>query len=195
MRKLSTLFLACFVALLVSLGGVVAWKVLARRAPAPPPPESAEADYQIKEVRINETLEGNLRWTLDAERADVFDQTHRTVMRKVIIRLYSKDGDWTVTADKGTLDNDQRDVSLEGNVVVSTTKGLHLTTGRLAWRNGERNLFTKDDVEIRQAGMTITGRGLDVRMGDERAVVEQKVRVIITDRSNANLSLFPRSGT
>jgi LPS export ABC transporter protein LptC len=195
MRRLSTLFLACFVALLVSLGGVVAWKVLARRAPAPPPPESAQADYQIKEVRINETLEGNLRWTLDAERADVFDQTHRTVMRKVIIRLYSKDGDWTVTADKGTLDNDQRDVSLEGNVVVSTTKGLHLTTGRLAWRNGERNLFTKDDVEIRQAGMTITGRGLDVRMGDERAVVEQKVRVIITDRSNANLSLFPRSGT
>ena len=84
-------------------------------------------------------------------------------MRKVIIRLYSKDGDWTVTADKGTLDNDQRDVSLEGNVVVSTTKGLHLTTGRLAWRNGERNLFTKDDVEIRQAGMSITGRGLDVR--------------------------------
>jgi LPS export ABC transporter protein LptC len=195
MRRLSTLFLACFVALLVSLGGVVAWKVLARRAPAPPPPESAQADYQIKEVRINETLEGNLRWTLDAERADVFDQTHRTGMRKVIIRLYSKDGDWTVTADKGTLDNDQRDVSLEGNVVVSTTKGLHLTTGRLAWRNGERNLFTKDDVEIRQAGMTITGRGLDVRMGDERAVVEQKVRVIITDRSNANLSLFPRSGT
>jgi LPS export ABC transporter protein LptC len=195
MRKLSTLFLACFVALLVSLGGVVAWKVLARRAPAPPPPESAEADYQIKEVRINETLEGNLRWTLDAERADVFDQTHRTVMRKVIIRLYSKDGDWTVTADKGTLDNDQRDVSLEGNVVVSTTKGLRLTTSRLAWRNGERNLFTKDDVEIRQAGMTITGRGLDVRMGDERAVVGQKVRVVITDRSNANLSLFPRSGT
>jgi LPS export ABC transporter protein LptC len=195
MRRLSTLFLACFVALLVSLGGVVAWKVLARRAPAPPPPESAQSDYQIKEVRINETLEGNLRWTLDAERADVFDQTHRTVMRKVIIRLYSKDGDWTVTADKGTLDNDQRDVSLEGNVVVSTTKGLHLTTSRLAWRNGDRNLFTKDDVEIRQAGMTITGRGLDVRMGDERAVVEENVRVVITDRSNANLSLFPRSGS
>ena len=195
MRKLSILFLACFVALVVGLGTIVAWKVLARRGPAPPPPETAQSDYQIKEIRINETLEGNLRWTLDAERADVFDETRRTVMRKVVIRLYSKDGDWTVTADKGTLDNEQRDVSLEGNVVVATTKGLHLTTPRLSWRNSERNLFTKEDVEIRQAGMTITGRGLDVRMGDERAVVENNVRVVITDRTNANLSLFPRSGS
>jgi LPS export ABC transporter protein LptC len=195
MRRLSTIFLLCFVALLVGLGGTIAFKARGRQAPPAPPADSSTADYQIKEVRINETLEGNLRWTLDAERADVFDKTQRTLLRKVVIHLYSKDGDWTVTADEGVLDNDKRDVSLTGNVVISSSDGLRMSAPQLAWRNQDRHLFTDDPVEIRRAGTTIVGRGLDLHMRDGLAVIKQKVRVVITDRSNASLALFPRSGS
>src|SRR3972149_4724422 len=86
MRRLSTVFLVCFVALLVGLGGMVAWKVRNRPAPAPPPP-AQDADYRIREIHINETLEGNLRWTLDADQAEVFDKEQRTVMKKVTPRV------------------------------------------------------------------------------------------------------------
>jgi len=37
------------------------------------------------------------------------------------------------------------------------------------------------------------GRGLDVQMQEERAVLQRNVRVVITNRANANLSFFPRS--
>lgn len=192
MRRISTLFLVCFVALVVGLGGMIAWKARARRAAPPPPPAEQAADYRIREIHINETLEGNLRWTLDAEQADVFDKSQRTVMKKVVVTVFSKDAVWTVTADEGTLDNEKRDVSVQGNVVVTSNDGLRIATTELAWRNEARHLYTDEAVEITRPGTTITGRGLDVRMKDQEAVVQQKVRVVIENRANANLALFPK---
>jgi LPS export ABC transporter protein LptC len=175
------------------LGGVVTWKVRARRAPAPPTP-AQEADYRIREIHINETLEGNLRWTLDADQAEVFDKEQRTLMRKVVVKVFSKEAIWTVTADEGTLDNEKRDVSVQGNVVVTSNDGLQIRTPELSWRNKDRNLFTDHPVEIKRPGTTITARGLDVRMQEQEAVLQKNVRVVIENRANANLALFPRSG-
>ncbi len=194
MRRLSTIFLVCFVALIGGLGATIAWRVIGRRAPPPPAQPAPQADYAIKEIHLNETLEGNLRWTLDADHAEVFDKDHQTVMQKVVIRVFSKDAVWNVTGDAGTLDNERRDVSLQGNVVVTSSDGLQLKTPEITWQNQERSLSTAAAVEIQRAGTTIVGRGLDVRMQEERAVLAKNVRFVITNRANANLALFPRSG-
>jgi LPS export ABC transporter protein LptC len=194
-RRLSTVFLVCFLTLIAGLGGAIAWRVVGRHKPPPPPVPAAQADYQIKEIHINETLAGNLRWTLDADQAEVFDRDQKTVMKKVVIKVFTKDSTWTVTGDEGTLENQTHDVSLEGNVVVTSSDGLTLKTTELAWRNGDRNLLTDAAVEITRAGTTINGRGLDVRMADESAVIAKNVRVVITDRNKANLAFFPGSGS
>jgi LPS export ABC transporter protein LptC len=195
MRRASTVFLMTFVALLAGLGGYVWWKAKSRALPPPAAPVAQDSDYRIREIHINETLAGNLRWTLDADQAEVFDKDRRTVMKKVVVKVFSKEAVWTVTADEGTLDNDKRDVSVSGNVVVTSNDGLRITTPELSWRNSERHLFTEQDVEIKRPGTTITGRGLDVRMQEQEAVLQQKVRVVIENRANANLALFPGSGT
>jgi LPS export ABC transporter protein LptC len=195
MRRLSIVFLVCFVALLGGLGGMIAWKVRSRQAPPPPPPTQEAADYRIREIHINETLEGNLRWTLDADQAEVFDKEQKTVMRKVTVQVFSKDALWTVKADEGVLQNETRDVTVTGNVVVSSNDGLTIQTPELTWRNKERHLFTEHPVEIKRTGTTITGRGLDVRMQEHQAVIAQKVRVVIENRGKANLRLFPATGS
>jgi LPS export ABC transporter protein LptC len=193
MRRLSTLFLVCFVAVLASLSGVVAWRVMGRRGPAPVQQPAQQAEYQIKEVHINETLDGNLRWTLNADQAEVYDQKGITVMRKVVIQVFSKDGDWTVTSDEGTLVNEKRDVTLTGNVVIKSSDGLEMRTTTLGWANDHRTMATEEPVEIRREGTTITGRGLNVHMQDETAAIAKNVRVVITDRAKSSLSIFPRS--
>jgi LPS export ABC transporter protein LptC len=193
MRRLSTLFLVCFVAVLAGLSGVVAWRVMGRHAPVSVEQPAQQAEYQIKDVRINETLDGNLRWTLNADQAEVYDQKGITVMRKVVIQLFSRDGDWTVTSDEGTLDNNRRDVTLSGDVVIRSSDGLEMRTPSLGWNNERRTLSTDDAVEISQKGTTITGLGLAVQMQEETATVHRSVRVVITDRTKSNLSLFPRS--
>jgi LPS export ABC transporter protein LptC len=195
MRRASTIALVCFVALLVGVGGMVAWKARARRTPPPPPEQQQAADYRIHEVHINETLEGNLRWTLDADQAEVFDKEQRTVMRKVVVQVFSKDTVWKVTADEGSLDNDKRDVTVRGNVVVTSNDGLRITTPQLTWQNKDRHLFTEEKVTITRPGTTITAQGLDVRMQEQEAVLRKQVRVVIENRANANLALFPRGGS
>jgi LPS export ABC transporter protein LptC len=193
MRRLSTLFLVCFLAVLAGLSGVVAWRVMGRRAPPSVQQPAQQAEYQIKDVRINETLDGNLRWTLNADQAEVYDQKGITVMRKVVIQVFSRDGDWTVTGDEGTLDNNRRDVTLRGDVVIRSSDGLEMRTPTLSWNNERRTLSTDDPVEISQKGTTITGLGLAVQMQEETATIHRSVRVVITDRAKSNLSLFPRS--
>ena len=193
MRRLSTLFLVCFVAVLVGLTGMIAWRVVGRRPPPPVQQPPQQAEYQIKEIHINETLEGNLRWTLNADQAEVYDQKGITLMRKVTIQVFSKDGDWTVTSDEGTLDNNRRDVSLKGKVVIRSSDGLEMRTDTLGWDNEKRALATNDPVTISREGTTITGKGLAVQMQDETAAIQEKVRVVISDRTKSNLAIFPRS--
>jgi LPS export ABC transporter protein LptC len=193
MRRLSTLFLVCFLAVLAGLSGVVAWKIVGRRAPAPVQQPPQQAEYQIKDVHINETLDGNLRWTLNADQAEVYDQKGITVMRKVVIQVFSQDGNWTVTGDEGTLDNNRRNVTLKGNVVIRSSDGLEMRTATLGWDNERRTLATDDAVDISREGTTITGMGLAVQMQEETAAIRRNVRVVITDRTKSNLSLFPRS--
>jgi LPS export ABC transporter protein LptC len=193
MRRLSTLFLVCFVAVLIGLSGMIAWRVVGRKGPPPVQQPPQQAEYQIKEIHINETLEGNLRWTLNADQAEVYDQKGITLMHKVTIQVFSKDGDWTVTSDEGTLDNNRRDVSLNGNVIIRSSDGLEMRTATLGWDNEKRTMSTKDPVTISREGTTITGKGLDVQMQDETAAIQENVRVVITDRTKSNLALFPRS--
>lgn len=193
MRRLSTLFLVCFLAVLAGLSGVVAWKIVGRRAPAPVQQPPQQAEYQIKDVHINETLDGNLRWTLNADQAEVYDQKGITVMRKVVIQVFTQDGNWTVTGDEGTLDNNRRNVTLKGNVVIRSSDGLEMRTATLGWDNERRTLATDDAVDISREGTTITGMGLAVQMQEETAAIRRNVRVVITDRAKSNLSLFPRS--
>jgi len=193
MRRLSTLFLVCFLAVLAGLSGVVAWKIAGRRAPAPVQQPPQQAEYQIKEININETLEGNLRWKLKADQAEVYDQKGITLMRKVVIQVFSKDGDWTVTSDEGTLDNNRRDVTLTGNVVIRSSDGLEMRTATLGWNNEQKALATEDPVTISREGTTITGKGLAINMQEETAALTQNVRVVITDRTKSNLAIFPRS--
>lgn len=194
MRRLSTLFLLAFLVILATLGGLIAL----RGRPRPPEPIAApaqQADYRIKEIHINETLEGNLRWRLDADQAEVFEKQKQTVMRRVTVAIFSKDQVWSVKGDEGVLDNDSRDVTLKGHVVVTSNDGLRLTAPDLRWENEPRRLSTDGPVTIQRAGTTITGRGLTVDMAAERAVIAAKVRVVITDQQNSRLGLFPGSGS
>jgi LPS export ABC transporter protein LptC len=193
MRRLSTLFLVCFVAVLVGLSGMIAWRLTGRRPPPSVQQPPQQAEYQIKDIHINETLEGNLRWTLNADQAEVYDQKGVTLMRKVMVQVFSKDGDWTVTSDEGTLDNNRRDVALSGNVIIRSSDGLEMQTATLGWDNEKRALSTKDPVRISRQGTTITGKGLTVQMQEETAAIQEKVRVVITDKTKSNLALFPRS--
>lgn len=195
MKRLSIFLLAFVVLFTLGVGG---WVVAKWRRPKPEPlkePTQA-AEYRIKDIHINETLQGNLRWKLDADQAEVFDKEGKTVMKRVTVTIFSdRNQIWTVTGDEGTMVNQTKDVGLRGNVVVVSNDGLRMVSDDLNWKSEERRLWTEGPVKITREATTVQGNGLTAYVNEERAEIGGKVRVTILNPGRTNLNFFGGGGT
>jgi LPS export ABC transporter protein LptC len=138
---------------------------------------SSQADQEIKEIHIQEDAKGGAyRWSLDAERAESFPGTGKTLLRKVAIGVEESGRRWKVTGDEGDLAQETRDVELRGRVVLVSSEGLRVETTLLRWSNAERRAWTDQPVTIYKGGGVVTGTGLEVRPNEEVTLVHGRVR-------------------
>src|SRR3989304_404079 len=114
---------------------------------------SSQADQEIKEIHIQEDAKGGAyRWSLDAERAESFPGTRKTLLRKVTIGVEEAGRRWKVTSDEGDLAQDTRDVELRGRVVLVSSEGLRVETTVLRWSNAEGRAGTDQPGTIYKGG-------------------------------------------
>lgn len=137
---------------------------------------SSKADQQIKEIHIQEDAKGgSYRWSLDAEQAESFPGTGKTVLQKVTIGVDEPGRRWKVTSDEGDLVQDTRDVELRGKVVLVSSDGLRVETTVLRWNNAEGKAWTDQPVTIYRGGGVVKGSGLEVRPSEESTLVHGRV--------------------
>ena len=137
---------------------------------------SSQADQQIKEIHIREDAKGGgYHWSLDAERAETFPGTGKTLLRKVTIGIEEPGRRWKVTSDEGDLVQDTKDVELRGNVVLVSSEGMRVETTVLRWANAEGKAWTVEPVTIYRSGGVVKGTGLEVRPSQEIALVSGRV--------------------
>ena len=137
---------------------------------------SSQADQEIKEIHIQEDARGgSYRWTLDAEQAESFPGTGKTVLRKVTIGVDEPGRRWKVTSDEGDLVQDTRDVELRGKVVLVSSEGLRVETTVLRWNNAEGKAWTDRPVTIYKGDGVVRGTGFEVRPSEEITLVHGRV--------------------
>lgn len=137
---------------------------------------STQADQEIREIHIQEDAKGGgYRWRLDAERAETFPGTGKTLLRKVTIGVEEPGRKWKVTSDEGDLIQDTRDVELRGNVVLVSSEGLRVETTVLKWMNADGKVWTEQPVTIYRSGGVVKGTGLDAVPSQEIAIVRGRV--------------------
>ena len=138
---------------------------------------STQADQEIREIHIQEDAKGGgYRWRLDAERAETFPGTGKTLLRKVTIGVEEPGRKWKVTSDEGDLIQDTRDVELRGNVVLVSSEGLRVETTVLKWMNADGKVWTEQPVTIYRSGGVVKGTGLDAMPSQETAIVRGRVQ-------------------
>jgi LPS export ABC transporter protein LptC len=138
---------------------------------------STQADQEIREIHIQEDAKGGgYRWRLDAERAETFPGTGKTLLRKVTIGVEEPGRKWKVTSDEGDLIQDTRDVELRGNVVLVSSEGLRVETTVLKWMNADGKVWTEQPVTIYRSGGVVKGTGLDAMPSQEIATVRGRVQ-------------------
>jgi LPS export ABC transporter protein LptC len=138
---------------------------------------STQADQEIREIHIQEDAKGGgYRWRLDAERAETFPGTGKTLLRKVTIGVEEPGRKWKITSDEGDLIQDTRDVELRGNVVLVSSEGLRVETTVLKWMNADGKVWTEQPVTIYRSGGVVKGTGLDAMPSQEIAIVRGRVQ-------------------
>ena len=154
---------------------------------------STQADQEIREIHIQEDAKGGgHRWRLDAERAETFPGTGKTLLRKVTIGVDEPGRRWKVTSDEGDLVQDTRDVELRGNVVLVSSEGLRVETTVLKWLNAEGKVWTEQPVTIYRSGGVVKGTGLDAMPSQEIAFVRGRVTATFS-ATKAGAPAVPKS--
>ena len=183
MRKAPFIILTLVVIFVSVVVGVLVHRA---RMPRPIPVEAAttNADYRLKQVRLQETGSDGSRWQLDAEYSETFEEHNTTTMKKVVIKLdepsksLAKPRTWTVTGDEGQLNQETKDVELRGNVVLVASDGLRLETERLRWDAQGQRAWTDAPVTIYQNGTVVRGTGFESRLTEEATRIKGRVRAI-----------------
>jgi len=144
-------------------------------------------DQVVEEFVVHETSSGVRLYTLEAERACVYDREQRSDVVKPRVTFYDEGRtvNAVLTADSGAIYSRTEDLVARGNVQVRTADSTVLLTDSLAWSNTQRVVRTDAAVDISTPNGNLKGVGLVSDPG------LQKIEVLSEVRGTASYELGP----
>jgi LPS export ABC transporter protein LptC len=141
-----------------------------------------EADLRIDKAHMVQNSKGRMEWEMWADTALVYRKKDETHLRTLKMRLYSREGKTTdITAERGVLGNQSRDITLTGNVLIRTSDGVSMRTDALRYNPKEHSVATESPIFLQGETFRLTGVGLNGNTEEGRYVLNEKVRAVITD--------------
>jgi LPS export ABC transporter protein LptC len=174
-QRISRILFVSVALFVVAVAGVLVLRGRGAQSVSSEAPQTT-ADYRIKEVWLQEELKDGVSWQLQADQAESYEKTGKTLLREVRILIQEPDRSWTVTGDEGEMTRESKDVELRGHVVLTSSDGLRLETTRLRWDASEKRAWTDEPVILRQKGAVVRGTGLDARVGERNTAIKGRIR-------------------
>ncbi len=111
---------------------------------------------------LHESSSGKRQYTLEAQKAYVYDPVQRVDVTGLRVLFYDDAGgiSSTLVADEGSIYSQNEDLVARGNVIVRTSDSTMLETDSLAWSNQRRLVRTDADLVIETPKGRIEGKGL-----------------------------------
>jgi len=136
-------------------------------------------EQAIENFTLTQTSQGEKKWELEAERAEIYKREGKTIVQKLKIKFYDQGKITSVLiAREGELRSQSGDMEVRGDVVVTSEEGTTLKTESLKW-DANRNKIVTDDLVRQEKGDTIiTGQGLESDPELEKVVIKKNVKVI-----------------
>ena len=139
-----------------------------------------KVDLFIKDVHYTEVGESGNRLEINADSATFLKKENKARFDKVRMKLIQPDGKvYELTADRGSLQTDVKDVEIEGNVVIVSSGGDRFTTERLHYSDKEKKISTEDVVALKNPRFEVTGSGLVLLLNPERVTIGKNVKARI----------------
>jgi LPS export ABC transporter protein LptC len=135
-------------------------------------------DQVAEDFRLDETSSGERLFTLESERAEVYEDSQVVQVTGVKVTFYDNAGGVysVLTAETGTIQRLSEDLVARGSVVVRTADSTVLQTDSLVWSNGDRRVHTDAPVAIATPKGEVSGVGLESDAGLQRIDMKSEVR-------------------
>ncbi|MGP8049356.1 MAG: LPS export ABC transporter periplasmic protein LptC [Desulfobaccales bacterium] len=163
-----------WLALLVMLVGLGAWGLgeLNRPPPPPPKPPPAETPSRMETLSLTEIQEGDKRWVLEGQKADISKDQERVDLSGVRVEFFGPGEHLKVKADQGLFHTKSRILTLTGHVEMEQGDLLVKTSVATYDPNG-RVLVSPEEVVLSKPTIRIQGKGLRVWLAEKRMVLAQ----------------------
>jgi LPS export ABC transporter protein LptC len=125
-------------------------------------PNPVLPNQEIDAFTLHESSSGKRLYTLEAQKAYVYDPAQRVDVTGLRVLFYDEVGGITSTlvSDEGSIYSKNEDLVARGHVVVRTSDSTLLETDSLAWANERRLVRTDADLVIQTPKGRIEGKGL-----------------------------------
>jgi KDO2-lipid IV(A) lauroyltransferase len=113
--------------------------------------------------KVRETVDGRLKWILEADSARASDRTYETMVTRIRVDFYddSLRVNSTLLADSGVVRRATNDLRAMGHVTVISRAGDTLATETLEWNNARGRVKTNDSFRLSQPNHWMTGIGFE----------------------------------
>lgn len=125
-------------------------------------PNPVLPNQEIDAFTLHESSSGKRLYTLEAQKAYVYDPAQRVDVSGLRVLFYDEVGGITSTlvSDEGSIYSRNEDLVARGHVIVRTSDSTLLETDSLAWSNQRRLVRTDADLAIETPKGRVVGKGL-----------------------------------
>lgn len=135
-----------------------------------------EHGVRMERFSLRDTQRQQTRWEILADVAQVDQRTDTTTLESVHLRLFSaKHGTVLVTARRGTIHNQSKNMQVCGDVQLVMGNEFSLATECLRWDASEQALTSDTPVTIEMGGFHVSGQGFQGWIAEERFEVREQV--------------------
>ncbi|MBN1163920.1 MAG: LPS export ABC transporter periplasmic protein LptC [Candidatus Krumholzibacteriota bacterium] len=141
------------------------------------------ADQEINDYQTTESDSGVVKWILEAPVARVYNVRKLLVTDNPRIQFFNEFGEVSsvLTADKGEFNQETRDLTVLGNVVVTTPEGYILETESLMCLRKVGQIFTEDFVKVTRENDILTGYGFQGYPELKNVDIKRDVKAYLRD--------------
>lgn len=167
--------------------GVVGWVFFQNRqrqsAQVPALPlENSKAVMALSHVSHTATKDGALQWKLEANSAELESMSGKMVLLNPLVDFYLEDGSRVnLRANRGTLDTQNNDIEVNGNVRVANSR-YTLKTEVLAYEHQKRRLHSNLPVEIIGRTFHLTSKSMIYDLDTNQATFNGEVAGTIDEK-------------
>ena len=135
-----------------------------------------EHGIRMERFSLRDTERHQTRWEILADVAQVDPQLNTTTLEGVHLTLFSlKHGTVQVTAHRGLIQNQSKDMQVCGDVRLVMGEEFSLMTECLQWFAGEQALAADTPVTVEMGNFHVEGQGFRGWIAEERFEVHEQV--------------------